>query len=188
MKKAELNAGVAYYVATSDRWMTTWHDSLLKTHNQHKTNRYYIVTGQDGKPVSYYRNQGQIYMTNCKTYGHDCPTHQPKEGQTGIACYRTDFRLMDIRGEYWQIIKDMHEVRKARPTKDIRAERLARIAKRQKQEQEAPIKAEFYSVLKQITGTYCSTYDRLDSFTPDQMQKITNAIKAGMAVEIRIAS
>ena len=186
MKKAELKAGVAYYVATSDKWMTTWHDSLFKTHDQHKINRYYIITGEDGKPVSYYRNQGQIYMTNCKTYGHDCPTHKTEDGR--LNCYRTDFRLMDIRDEYWTVIKRLHERRKNAPKRDIRAERLARIAKRQKQEQEAPIKAEFYSVLKQITGAYCSTYDRLDSFTPDQMQKITNAIKAGMAVEIRIAS
>ncbi len=188
MKKAELQAGVAYYVATSDRWITTWHDSLLKTHNQHKSNRYYIITGADGQPVSYYRNPSQIYMTNCATYGHDCPTHRPKEGYSGIACFKTDFRLMDIRDEYWAVIKRLHERRKNAPKRDIRAERLARIAKRQKQEQEAPIKKEFYSVLSQITGGYVSTYDRLDSFTPDQMQKITNALKAGMPSVMAVAS
>lgn len=190
MKKAELKAGVAYFVSTSNRYGWAYRDSVYGIHEQNKSSRFYIITGEDGKPVSYYRNQGQIYMTNCKTYGHDCPTHQPKEGQTGIACYRTDFRLMDIRDEYWAVIKRLHERRqKENLPKDIRAERLRRIAERQKQEIEKPIKAEFYSVLKQVAGlTWLSTYDRLDSFTPDQMQKITNAIKAGMAVEIRIAS
>ncbi len=188
MKKAELQAGVAYYVATSDRWITTWHDSLLKTHNQHKSNRYYIITGADGQPVSYYRNPSQIYMTNCATYGHDCPTHRPKEGYSGIACFKTDFRLMDIRDEYWTVIKRLHERRKNAPKRDIRAERLRRIAQRQKQDQEAPIKDEFYSVLKQIADkSWISSSTTLGGFTIDEMKAITNALKAGLAVEIKVA-
>lgn len=187
MKKAELKAGVAYFVSTSNRYGWSYRDSVYGIHEQNKSSRYYIITGEDGKPVSYYRNQGQIYMTNCPTYGHDCPTHKTEDGR--LNCYRTDFRLMDIRDEYWAVIKRLHARRqKENLPKDIRAERLARIAKRNKQAQEAPIKEEFYSVLRQITGGYVSPYDRLDSFTPEEMQKITNAIKAGMAVEIRIAS
>jgi hypothetical protein len=187
VKKAELKAGVAYYVTSRNNGMATYQKSIWRTHQQHKSNRYYIVTGEDGLPVSYYRNQSQIYMTNCKTYGFDCPTHK-REDRTGIQCYRTDFRLMDIRDEYWAVIKRMHERRISEPTKDIRAERLRRIAKRNQQAQEAPIKAEFYRVLSQITDSYCSSYDRLDGFTPDQMQKITNALKASMPAVQAVAS
>ena len=187
MKKAELKAGTAYYVTSRNNNMATYHKSVWKTHLQHKQNRYYIITGEDGKPVSYYRSQSQVYMTNCPTYGHDCPTHK-REYRTGIQCYRTDFRLMDIRDEYWAVIKRMHERRISEPAKDIRAERLRRIAKRNKESQEAPIKEEFYRVLSQITDSYCASYDRLGGFTPEQMQKITDAIKASMPSVMAVAS
>ena len=187
MKKAELKAGVAYYTTSRNNNMATYHKSVWKTHQQHKSNRYYIITGEDGKPVSYYRNQNQVYMTNCPTYGHDCPTHK-REDRTGIQCYRTDFRLMDIRDEYWSVIKRMHEARKAQPTKDIRAERLRRIAKRNQDSQEKPIMAEFYSVLSQVTGGYCSSYDRLGAFNIEEMQKITKALKASMPSVMAVAS
>jgi hypothetical protein len=187
VKKAELKVGVAYYVTSRNNGMETYHDSVYRTHIQHARNRFYIVTGEDGKPVSYYRNQSQVYMTNCPTYGFDCPTHK-REDRTGIQCYRTDFRLMDIRDEYWAVIKRMVQRRKERPTKDIRAERLRRIAKRNQEKQETPIREEFYAVLRQITGGYVSSYDRLGGFNIEEMQKITNALKASMPTVQAVAS
>ncbi len=189
MKKAELKAGVAYYVSTSARYGWSYRDSVYAIHEQNKTNRYYVLM-QDGQPMTAWRNPSQIYMTRCKTYGADCQTHRPKEGSTGIACPRTDFRLMDIRDEYWSVIKRLHVRRQEQnKPKDIRAERLARIAKRNKQAQEMPIKDEFYSVLKQIANQrWISTSTTLGSFSIEEMQAITKAIKAGLAVEIRVAS
>jgi hypothetical protein len=189
VKKAELKAGVAYYVTSRNNWATTYTDAAFRIHQQHKSNRFYIIEGADGQPMSYYRNASQIYMTNCPTYGADCPTHRPKEGYSGIACYKTDFRLMDVRDEYWAVIKRLYQRRKDMPKRDIRAERLARIAKRQKQDQEAPIKDEFYSVLKQVANkSWISSSTTLGGFTIDEMKAITNALKAGLAVEIKVAS
>jgi hypothetical protein len=95
---------------------------------------------------------------------------------------------MDIRDEYWSVIKRMIQRRKERPTKDIRAERLRRIAKRNQDKQETPIRAEFYSVLSQITGGYCSSYDRLGGFSVEEMAKITKALKASMPAVMAVAS
>jgi hypothetical protein len=95
---------------------------------------------------------------------------------------------MDIRDEYWSVIKRMIQRRKERPIKDIRAERLRRIADRQRQANEAPIKEEFYRVLSQITDSYCHAYDRLGGFNPAQMQKITEALKASMPSVQAVAS
>lgn len=189
MKKAELKAGVAYFVSTSARYGWSYRDSIYGIHEQNKGSRYYVLM-QGGQPVTAWRNPSQIYMTRCKTYGADCPTHRPKEGGASIACPRDDFRLMDIRDEYWAVIKRLHERRlKDKNSKDIRAERLARIAKRNKQAYEMPIKDEFYSVLKQVANrTWISTSTSLGSFSIEEMQAITNAIKAGLAVEIRVAS
>lgn len=185
MKKAELKKGVAYYATSQNNGMQTYQKSLFKTHNQHSRNRFYVIFDANGQPATGYRSASVVYMTNCKTYGFDCPTHG-KDGR--LNCYRTDFRLMDIRDEYWAVIKRMHEARKAEPTKDIRAERLRRISKRQQERNEAPIKEEFYSVLSQITGGYCSSYDRLGAFNIEEMQKITKALKASMPTVMAVAS
>jgi hypothetical protein len=187
VKKAELKAGVAYYATSQNNGMETYHDSLFKTHTQHSRNRFYVIFDEDGQPKTGYRSASVVYMTNCPTYGHDCLRHK-KEDSTGINCYRTDFRLMDIRDEYWSVIKRMHNARKARPTKDIRAERLRRIAKRQQESQDAPIRAEFYSVLSQITGGYVSSYDRVGGFNIEEMAKITKALKASMPAVMAVAS
>ncbi len=189
MKKAELKAGVAYFVSTSKRYGWSYRDSVYEIHNQNKASRYYVLM-QGDEPMTAWRNPSQIYMTRCKTYGADCPTHRPKEGGASIACPRHDFRLMDIREEYWSVIKQLHKRRQEQnKPKDIRAERLARIAKRNKQAYEMPIKDEFYSVLKQIANQkWISTSTTLGSFSIEEMQAITKAIKAGMAVEIRVAS
>jgi hypothetical protein len=187
VKKAELKAGVAYYATSQNNHMNTYQDAIYKTHKQHERNRFYVIFDTDGQPKTSYRSASVIYMTNCPTYGHDCLRHK-KEDSTVINCYRTDFRLMDIRDEYWSVIKRMHEARKAQPTKDIRAERLRRIAKRNQESQEKPIRAEFFSVLSQITDSYCTSYDRLGGFTPEQMQKITDAIKASMPSVMAVAS
>lgn len=190
MKKAELKASVAYYATTRNNWMTTYHEAVYKTHMQHKGNRYYVMFDEDGQPKTGYRSASVIWMTNCKTYGADCPTHRPREGYSGIACHKTDFRLMDIRDEYWSVIKRMQQRYNERPRKDIRAERLVRIAKRQQNAQEKPIIEEFYSVLQQITGRQWGHHSSstLGGFSVEEKQKITNALKAGLAVEIRIAS
>jgi hypothetical protein len=186
VKKAELKAGTAYYVTSRNNRMDTYHDSCFKTHQQHKSNRHYVIFESDGQPKTGYRSASVIWMTTCPTYGFDCPTHG-KDGK--LNCYRTDFRLMDIRDEYWSVIKRMHQRRKERPTKDIRAERLVRIAKREQTKQETPIKEEFYSVLKQISNRpWLNSSSTLGGFTIEQMQAITNALKAGLAVEIRVAS
>jgi hypothetical protein len=95
---------------------------------------------------------------------------------------------MDIRDEYWSVIKRMIQRRKERPTKDIRAERLRRIATRNQTKQEEPIKAEFYSVLSQVTGGYCSSWHRLDGFSVEEMAKITKALKASMPAVMAVAS
>ncbi len=168
--------------------MYTFSSSVLKTHKQHQHNRHYVIFESDGQPKTGYRSPSVIYMTNCPTYGHDCPTHK-KEDSTLINCWRTDFRLMDIRGEYWSIIKDMHETRKNTKTKDIRAaERLSRIAKRNQEKQEEPIKAEFYTVLSQIVNDRCYSWQRLDGFSIEEMQKITNALKATLPTLTAVAS
>ncbi len=187
MKKAELKAGVAYYATSRNNQMYTFHSSVLKTHKQHEGNRYYVIFESDGQPKTGYRSASVIYMTNCPTYGHDCPTHK-KEDSTLINCWRTDFRLQDIRGEYWSLIKDMHQKRKNQKTKDIRAERLVRIAKRNQANQEEPIKAEFYSVLSQIIDGHCVSWDRLGGFSIEEMQKITNALKATLPTLTAVAS
>jgi hypothetical protein len=190
MKKAELKPGVAYYATSRNNGMETWHDSWFKTHNQHRTNRHYVIFEADGQPKTGYRSPSVIFMTTCPTYGTDCPTHRPREGYSGIACHKTDFRLMDIRDEYWTVIKRMQQRRKERPSKDIRAERLVRIAKRQKQQVEKPIIEEFYSVLQQITGSRWGHHSTttLGNFSVEEKQKITQYLKAGMAIEIRVAS
>ncbi len=185
MKKAELKAGVAYYATSQNNGMTTYSDSLFKTHTQHERNRFYVIFDEDGQPKTGYRSASVIFMTNCPTYGFDCPTHG-KDGRNN--CYRTDFRLMDIRDEYWSVIKRMHERHKAQPTKDIRAERLRRIAKRNQTKQEEPIKAEFYSVLSQVTGDYCSSWHTLGGFSVEEMAKITKALKASMPAVMAVAS
>jgi len=188
MKKAELKAGVAYYATSRNNNMETYHESCFKTHKQHEHNRYYVMFDEDGQPKTGYRSPSVIWMTNCTTYGADCPTHRPREGWSGIACPKTDFRLMDIRDEYWSVIKRMIQRRKERPTKDIRAERLRRIAKRNQTKQEEPIKAEFYSVLSQVTGDYCSSWHTLGGFSVEEMAKITKALKASMPAVMAVAS
>lgn len=185
MKKAELKAGVAYYATSRNNGMETYHDSCFKTHKQHEHNRYYVIFDEDGQPKTGYRSASVIFMTNCPTYGFDCPTHG-KDGRNN--CHRTDFRLMDIRDEYWSAIKRMIQRRKERPTKDIRAERLRRIAKRNQAKQEEPIKDEFYSVLSQVTGNYCSSWNTLGGFSVEEMAKITKALKASMPAVMAVAS
>lgn len=187
MKKAELKAGVAYYATSRNNQMYTFHSSVLKTHKQHQHNRYYVIFESDGQPKTGYRSPSVIFMTNCPTYGMDCPTHKIEDNER-IHCWRTDFRLMDIRGEYWSLIKDMHQKRKNEKTKDIRAERLRRIAKRNQEKQEEPIKAEFYSVLSQIIDGHCVSWDRLGEFSVEEMQKITNALKATLPTLTAVAS
>lgn len=187
MKKAELRAGVAYYATSRNNQMYTFHSSLLKTHKQHEGNRHYVIFNADGQPKTGYRSASVIYMTNCPTYGMGCPTHKIEDNER-VHCWRTEFRLMDIRGEYWSLIKDMHQARKNTKTKDIRAERLVRIAKRNQEKQEEPIKKEFYYVLSQITSERCSSYDRLGGFSIDDMQKITNALKATLPTLKAVAS
>jgi hypothetical protein len=186
VKKAELKAGVAYYATSRNNQMNTYHDSVLKTHKQHQHNRYYVIFDAEGQPKTAYRSPSVIYMTNCPTFGNDCPTHKTDGLYTN--CYRTDFRLMDIREEYWIAIKRMHHMRKGRWTKDIRAERLVRIAKRNQAKQEEPIKAEFYTVLSQITGDHCSSWNTLGGFSVEEMQKITNALKATLPTLTAVAS
>jgi hypothetical protein len=185
VKKAELKAGVAYYATSRNNNMETYHESCFKTHKQHEHNRYYVIFDEDGQPKTGYRSASVIFMTNCPTYGFDCPTHG-KDGRNN--CHRTDFRLMDIRDEYWSVIKRMIQRRKERPTKDIRAERLRRIAKRNQTKQEEPIKAEFYSVLSQVTGDYCSSWHTLGGFSVEEMAKITKALKASMPAVMAVAS
>jgi hypothetical protein len=187
VKKAELKAGVAYYATSRNNQMYTFHSSVLKTHKQHQHNRYYVIFESDGQPKTGYRSPSVIFMTNCPTYGMDCPTHKIEDNER-IHCWRTDFRLMDIRGEYWSLIKDMHQKRKNEKTKDIRAERLRRIAKRNQEKQEEPIKAEFYSVLSQIIDGHCVSWDRLGEFSVEEMQKITNALKATLPTLTAVAS
>jgi hypothetical protein len=186
MKKAELKAGVAYYVSSRGNFGWSGSTSAYKLHRANADNRYYVVFDK-GEIVTGYRSPSVIYMTRCKTYGRECPTHKT-DGER-LNCYRTDFRLMDIRGEYWALIKQFHERNIKNSTrKDIRAERLIRIAKREQSKQEEPIKADFYAVLRQITGSYCASYDRLGGFTVQEMQTITNAIKAGMPSVQAVAS
>ena len=185
MKKAELKAGVAYYATSRNNNMETYHESCFKTHKQHEHNRYYVIFDEDGQPKTGYRSASVIFMTNCPTYGFDCPTHG-KDGRNN--CHRTDFRLMDIRDEYWSVIKRMHQQRKERPTKDIRAERLRRIAKRNQTKQEEPIKAEFYSVLSQVIGDSCYSWHTLGGFSVEEMAKITKALKASMPAVMAVAS
>jgi hypothetical protein len=179
VKKAELKQGVAYYVSTSGNYGWGYRDSFYEIHKQNERARFYVIF-ENGEPMSYYRNASQVYMTTCKTWGYGCPDHTTEDG--GFRCYRTEYRLMDIREEYWTVIKRLHARRKEERSrsKDIRGARLIRIAKRNKEAQEAPIKAEFYSVLNQMVGGYCSPYDRLNEFNLEQMQKITNALKASM--------
>jgi len=187
VKKAELRAGVAYYATSRNNGMETYQDSVFKTNQQNEYNRHYVIFESDGQPKTGYRSASVIFMTKCSTYGRDCLRHK-REDSTLINCPRTDFRLMDIRGEYWPIIKDMHQKRKGRWTKDIRAERLVRIAKRNQAKQEEPIKAEFYTVLSQITGDHCSSWNTLGGFSVEEMQKITNALKASLPSVMAVAS
>ena len=181
MKKAELQQGVAYFVSTRSNYGTAYGHSVYKIANYfNQMNRYYVVFEQDGKtPMSYHRSPSNIYMTRCKTYGYGCPDHTTAEG--GFKCHRTEYRLMDIREEYWTVVKRAREnYLKQNQGKDIRAARLARIAKRNKESQEAPIIKDFYSVLQQITGERHTSWERLGGFNITQMQAITNALKAGM--------
>lgn len=181
MKKAELKAGVAYFVSTRGNYGWGYRDSYYEIHDQNKRFRYYVLMGNDGNPITAYNNPNQIYMTPCATYGLDCPTHRPKEGSTYIACYRTDYRLMDIREEYWAVIKRLHERRiKERNSKDIRAERLRRIAKREAEAKAKPIEEEFYRVLSQVCKERMTSWDKLGGFNLEQMQAVTNALKSGM--------
>ena len=186
VKKAELKAGVPYFVSTSNSYGWAYRNSVYQIHESNKSSRYYVVFAGN-EPMMHYRSASQIYMSPCKEYGANCPTHKTDGERTN--CYRTDYRLMDIRNEYWSVIKLLHDRRKKENTpKDIRGARLARIAKRNQEKQEEPIKADFYAVLRQITGSYCASYDRLGGFTVQEMQTITNAIKAGMPSVQAVAS
>lgn len=179
MKKAELKQGVAYFVSTRNNYGSYGHSIYKIANYYNQDNRYYVIFEQDGKtPMSYHRTPSSIYMTRCKTYGFDCPTHG-KDGRNN--CPRTDYRLMDIREEYWTVVKRAREnYLKQNQGKDIRAERLARIAKRNKEKQETPIINDFYTVLQQITGERVYSWEKLGGLSVTQMQAITNAIKAGM--------
>ena len=185
MKKAELKQGVAYYVSSRSNFGWSLSTSVYKLHKSNSDNRYYVVF-EKGEPSTGYRSPSVIHMTQCKTYGRDCPTH--KTDGEALNCWRSSFRLMDIRGEYWSIIKQFHERNIKYPTKDIRAERLARIAKRNQQKQEEPIKEQFYNVLSQITGSTHYSWEKLGGLNIQDMQAITNALKASKPSVQAVAS
>lgn len=178
MKKAELKQGVAYYVSTNGTYGWSYRDSFYEIHKQNERARFYVIF-ENGEPMSYYRNASQVYMTTCKTWGYGCPDHATAEG--GFKCYRTEYRLMDIREEYWTVIKRLHARRKEeKKSKDIRGARLVRIAKRNKEAQEKPIIEEFYSVLSHVVNERMTSWDKLGGLNIQQMQAVTNALKAGM--------
>ena len=174
MKKAELKQGVPYYINSRSEMPSNWGKSVARIHEQSQGDMYYIVF-QDGKPYSYSRNPSSVYVTRCKDRGANCPKHP---AGSKWRCSYEEVRLMDIRGEYWELIKQARERYLAQPVRDIRAERLARIAKRQKQDYEEPIKKEFYKVMREFTGSYVSEYDQMRHLSVEQMQAIATALKA----------
>lgn len=176
MKKAELKQGVAYFVSTNNRSIWTYRDSYYEIAEHNKGNRYYVIF-EDGQPRQYRGTPSSVYLTSCKTYGADCPTHTEANGYR--RCPMREFRLMDIRDEFFNVIKQLHDNRlKEKNSRDPYAERLKRIARRKQDEYEKPIKDEFFKVMKDIRGHWTSEYTRLEDFTTDQMQLITEALKA----------
>lgn len=174
MKKSELREGVAYYVHTRNESPMAWRDSVYKIHEQNQSARKYIIF-RGGEPMSYRGTPSSIYATPCKNFRNNCEQH-PEGGR--FDCPMDDVRLMDIRGEYWELIKQTRDKVRNKKSKDIRAERLARIAKRQTEDYEKPIRDDFYATMREALGSYVSSYDRIGGLSIEQMKLISEALKA----------
>ena len=185
MKKQELKQGVAYFVSSNNRSIWCYRDSYFDIAKSNAQHRYYVVF-ENGEPRTPYRNKSSVYMTTCKNYGDVCPTHTEENGYR--RCPSKEYRLMDIKSEYWVIIKQLHDQRVAeRNAKDIRAERLARIAKREREATRAEVSKEFFSVINEVIGESKSPWSgvrgwtKFSDLTNDQMKALIEAlsVKAG---------
>lgn len=183
MKKNELKQGVAYLCNTRGT-MNTYRKSIFQLAEANSHNRYYVIF-KDGQVWQSIHSKN-IYVSGCKEYGADCPKHSQGDGR--IRCYHTDFRLMDIREEFFPALKKAHtENQKRECSKDIRAERLARIAKRERQATRDDISKEFFTVINQAIGEAKTSWGGVHSWTKmgelsnDQMKALIEAlsVKAG---------
>lgn len=179
MKKNELKQGVAYFCSSRPRiWgMNT---SYFRNAQSNREDRYYIIFDEAGNPETAYRNPSMVYASPCKNYGMKCEKHDNSDGQ--IRCFRTDFRLMDIQGEFYPMIKNSTDRYKAEKADDGRGYRLAqrqrRIAERKRNEVENPIREEFFKLLKQASNGYVSQYTELRNLDVQTMKTISEALKA----------
>lgn len=185
MKKNELKQGVAYLCNTRGT-MNTYRKSIFQLAEANSHNRYYVIF-KDGQPWQNSRSNN-IYVSGCKNYGADCPKHSQGDGR--IRCYSTDFRLMDIREEFFTAIKKAHaENQKRECAKDIRAERLARIAKRQREATRAELSKEFFSVINEAVGKPNSPWGGISSWTKfgdltnDQMKALIEALSVKVGAQ-----
>jgi hypothetical protein len=179
MKKQELNAGVPYFIS-SDNTMTAYLDSINRIHEANKTRRYYVIF-EDGVPVTPYRSPSSVYVTRCKTYGFNCPTHKDETGR--LNCGRSAVRLMDIRGNYYQTISQAALRHKASNADGGRGARYARHLQRKAQrEREAiakPIQDGLYEAINAITGADLGRWGTdLSRLNLEQMKALTEALNA----------
>lgn len=185
MKKQELKPGVAYFVSSNNRSIWCYRDSYFDITKSNAQHRYYVVF-ENGEPRTPYRNKSSVYMTTCKNYGDVCPTHTEENGYR--RCPSKEYRLMDIKSEFWATIKQLHDQRIVeRNAKDIRAERLARIAKRERQATRDEISKEFFAAINAALGDTKSIYGGVYAWTKfgdlsDDKMKALIAALSGKAV------
>lgn len=191
MKKNELKQGVAYWVASNNRSIWTYRDSYFEIAQTNREHRYYVVFEGD-EPRTPYRSPSSVYVTRCKTYGYDCPTHSDESGR--LRCPSIDYRLMDIKDEFWKVVKRLRDNRiKEKNAKDIRAERLVRIAKRQQKATRDEVSQEFFKAINATLGEQKVSWGGVREWTKfgelsiDQMKALTDALKASQPAQEEVA-
>lgn len=177
MKKAELKQGVAYYI-NGRGGISAWRDSYFQVSEQNSHSKFYIIF-EDGNP-EHCSTPSMVWGTHCSTFGFDCQKHKREDGSLG--CGRRKIRLMDIRGEFYPMLKKAVDEHRAYWADGGRGRSLIarnkRIADRAKSDIETPIKNEFYEILRSFGSGYVSSYDRIGNLPIGLMKTITEALKA----------
>ena len=163
MKKADIKEGAWYYVDTRDGWnnRTSWRNiSYYQTALDNIGNKWTPVY-LDGQIRTY---KGEVRMKN--VFGREeyflfkavrAPWIEAVVLKTQHA--REDYNRFYDRGRKYR-------------------EHLARKAKRQRETDERPIRADFYNALNAISPRYVSSWDRIESLPIEAMQAITEALRA----------
>lgn len=163
MKTKDIQAGKDYFISNSNGWGNP--DFLGPTSYYAVAKRHYsqkgTVAGNEDGTLRMHRNQ--ILMV----------------GPSGARFWATP---QSIRAEWIDAIqlitnRNREQVANFYDRGRKHREHLARKAKKERIDQETPIKQEFYKTMKGITSRPVSSWDRLDQLPLEVMQILTEAIK-----------